>query len=241
MKRQAIRAGHVIAFQDGGHRHLRDGVVVWEGNTIVHVGPTFEGELTELHERPDMILTPGLINTHAHLSESPLDKSFVEDRGPRQFYLSGLFEFLPARDGSLTEEGRLASIEFSSLELLRTGTTTIMEIGGHCNAVVEMANRTGLRAYVGQAYRSGRWYTDDGRSVKYQWSEDDGRAAFDRAVAFAKENDSKANGRIRTFLTPVQVDTCSKDLLQRSRAAATEMGVPLARLCCKRFGNRLAA
>jgi hypothetical protein len=39
-----------------------------------------------------MLLTPGLISTHAHLAGSPLDKSFIEDRGRRQFYNSGLFE-----------------------------------------------------------------------------------------------------------------------------------------------------
>lgn len=227
MQRKAIRAEHIIAHQDGGHRHLRDGIVVWEGNEIVHVGKTFDGE-AEIYDAPDMILTPGLINTHAHLSESPLDKSFVEDRGPRQFYLSGLIEFLPARDGAITEEGRLASIEFSALELLRSGTTTIMEIGGHGDAVVDVAQRTGLRAYVGQGYRSGRWYTDDGKSVKYEWFEDDGRAAFERAVAFIEANDGKAGDRIKSFLTPAQIDTVSKDLLQRSRAAASEMRVPLA-------------
>ena len=37
-RRTRIDAGHVIAYQDGGHRYLRDGVVVVEGQEIVHVG-----------------------------------------------------------------------------------------------------------------------------------------------------------------------------------------------------------
>ena len=98
MPRRMIRAAHIIAYQNGGHRHLRGGVVVWDGNEIVHVGKSFEGEVAETIDATDKIITPGFINTHAHLTDSPLDKSFVEDRGPRQFYLSGLFEFLPARD-----------------------------------------------------------------------------------------------------------------------------------------------
>jgi len=45
---------------------------------------------------PDRIVTPGFINTHAHLDESPIDKSVQEDVGNRQFWLTGLIEILPA-------------------------------------------------------------------------------------------------------------------------------------------------
>ena len=39
-RRTRIDAGHIIAYQHGGHRYLRDGVVVVEGQEIVHVGTT---------------------------------------------------------------------------------------------------------------------------------------------------------------------------------------------------------
>jgi hypothetical protein len=44
-RRTRIDAGHIIAYQDGGHRHLRDGVVV-EGQDIVHVAPPTPVRLT---------------------------------------------------------------------------------------------------------------------------------------------------------------------------------------------------
>jgi 5-methylthioadenosine/S-adenosylhomocysteine deaminase len=110
MTRTVIRASHVIAFQDGGHRHLRDGVVVYEDDRIAHVGPQYDGPADATIDATNKVVTPGLINTHTHLSESPLDKSFVEDRGPRQFYLSGLFEFLSARDGAITDAARRACV-----------------------------------------------------------------------------------------------------------------------------------
>jgi cytosine/adenosine deaminase-related metal-dependent hydrolase len=228
MTRRLIKASHIIAYQDGGHRHLRDGVVVWEGNTVVHVGKSFDGQADEIVDASGKILTPGFINTHAHLTESPIDKSFVEDRGPRQFYLSGLYEFLPARDRTLGDTARRACVAFSMAELIRTGTTTVMELGGMGDAVVEMAGRAGLRAYIAESYRSGRWYTDDGRTVQYQWFDDDGRAAFDHAVRFIEKIDGAHGGRIRGFLAPSQVDTVSEALLRRSRAAASAMRVPLA-------------
>ncbi len=228
MVRRMIRAGHVIAFQDGGHRHLRDGVVVWEDDRVIHVGGAFEGTVDEVVDAPDKVVTPGLINTHVHMTESPLDKSFVEDRGPRNFYLSGLFEFLTARNVSITPAMRRACVAYSVPEMIRSGTTTVMEIGSCGEDVVELAGRAGLRAYVGQGFRSGRWFTDDGRSVKYEWSEDDGRAGLDAAVRFIGQHDGAFGGRIRGFLTPMQVDTCSEALLRRTRAVASEMEVPLA-------------
>ncbi|MDP9471701.1 MAG: amidohydrolase family protein, partial [Chloroflexota bacterium] len=228
MLRRLIKASHVVAYQDGGHRHLRDGVVVTEGNQIVHVGTNFDGEVDETLDATGMVLTPGLINTHAHLYESPLDKSFVEDKGNRQFFLSGLFEYLPVRSAAMDDEAARACVAFSMAELLRTGTTTVMEIGSYGDHVVAQAERVGLRAYVGQGYRSGRWYTDDGKTVKYAWDEEAGIQGLEKAVAFVEKIEGRANGRIKGFLTPAQVDTCTEDLLRRSREAATSLGVPLA-------------
>lgn len=228
MPRRMIKAGHIIAFQNGGHRHLRDGVVVWQDDRIIHIGKSFEGSVDETIEAPDKVVTPGFINTHVHMTESPLDKSFVEDRGPRNFYLSGLFEFLTARNASITREMRRACVAYSVPEMIRTGTTTVMEIGGLGEDVVELAGKAGLRTYVGQGYRSGRWFTDDGKTVKYEWLPDDGAAALDAAVKFIADHDGACNGRIRGFLTPMQVDTCSEQLLRRTRAVANEMKVPVA-------------
>ncbi|ONG54979.1 amidohydrolase [Pseudoroseomonas deserti] len=228
MARTLIRASHIIAYQDGGHRHLKDGVVVYENDTIIHVGRDFEGPVDHTIDATGKLVTPGFINTHAHLSESPLDKSFVEDRGPRQFYLSGLFEFLTARDGAITDAARRACIAYSMPELLRTGTTTIMEIGWHGDVVAEHAERVGLRAYIGQGYRSGRWLTANGRTVEYEWLADDGLAGFNDAVAFVEKVEGRANGRIKGFLTPMQVDTCSEALLKRSADASRDMKLPLA-------------
>lgn len=226
--RTLIRASHIIAYQDGEHRHLRDGVIVVDGNEIIHVGKTFDGTVDTELDATGMVVTPGFINTHAHLYESPLDKSFVEDKGPRQFYGSGLFEYLPARSAASDESTARACIDFSMAELIRSGTTTVMEIGSYGDYVAEKAAEAGLRAYIGQGYRDGRWFTRDGKRAEWEWDFEAGQAAFQRAIEFIDRIEGKANDRIRGFLTPMQVDTCSEELLRQSRRQATEMGVPLA-------------
>ena len=87
----------------------------------------------------DRVVTPGLISTHAHIGGSPLDRSFIEDRGNPQFWYSGLFEMLPVRSEGQDEEGGRACVDFSMAELLRGGVTTVMEIGGLGEYVVERA------------------------------------------------------------------------------------------------------
>lgn len=223
-----IDGGVIVAYQDDGHRILTDGVIVVEGNEIVHVGKTFDGQVDRTIDARGAIVTPGMINTHTHLTESPLDKSFIEDQGRRQFYYSGLFEMLPARSAGIDHDARRACVDYSMGELLRTGTTTVMEIGGIGDYTADAVEKAGLRAYIADSYRSGRWYTPDGRQVAYRWDEEAGVAGFHKAVDLIERIDGRANGRIRGFLSPAQVDTCTEDLLRMSRQASDSMQVPLA-------------
>ena len=223
----ALHASHMIAFDGQQHRHLENGVVVFEGNTIIHVGHECPFEVERTLDATGKLVTPGFINTHAHLAGSPLDKSFIEDRGNPQFYMSGLFEYLPARAGAMTEDDARACVDFSMLELLRSGTTTIMEMGGIGPYVAAQAKRIGLRAYIGQMYRSGAWYTPDGKQVCYRWDEAGGQAAFERAIAFIEDVKSAYPDRIKGFLSPSQVDTCSAALLQDTLRAAERLDVPV--------------
>ena len=152
--RIAIRAPYVLGFDGRGHRMIRDGVVVLEGDRILHVGPRFEGRIDQEVDAADRIVTPGLISTHAHIAGSPLDRSFIEDRGRPQFYYSGLFEMLPVRAEAQDEEASVACVDFSMAEMLRGGITTVMEIGPLGEAVVERAGRFGMRVYLCLLYTS---------------------------------------------------------------------------------------
>ena len=223
----AIQASHIIAYDGGQHRHLQNGVVVYEGNTITHVGQTYDGPIDDTIDATGKVVTPGFINTHAHLAGSPLDKSFIEDRGNPQFYMSGLFEFLPARGGAMTSDDARACVDFSLVELLRSGTTTILEMGGQSDYVAAQAGHLGLRAYVGPMYRSGRWYTPDGKRVVYEWDETAGRDGLRRAVECIERNQGSYNDRIRGFLSPSQVDTCTAGLLQETQRLAEQLDVPV--------------
>jgi 5-methylthioadenosine/S-adenosylhomocysteine deaminase len=179
-----IRASHIVAYQDGDHRYLRNGVVVIEGNTVTYVGRQFVGEADEIIDATHKIVTPGLISCHAHLAGSPLDKSFIEVVGPRNFYLSGLFDMLPTRAAAQEEDSTRTCIDFSIAELINTGCTTVVELGGFNEYTVQRAGTCGMRLYSGPSFRSGRWYTDDGKIVQYEWDEAAGEKGLQQAIAF---------------------------------------------------------
>ena len=225
-RRTAIRAGWVVAFDGRGHRLLRDGVVVLDGEHIAHVGARFDGAVDETIDARDRVLTPGLISTHAHLGSSPLDRSFVEDRGSPQFWYSGLFEYLPVRDGAQDPEGTLACIDFSMAELLRGGVTTVLDIGRQADAVAERAERVGLRVYEGFSFRSGRWLTRDGRRVVWEWDEEAGRHGLRQAAQFIEKHDGAHGDFVRACVAPAQVDTCTADLLRDAKRLADDARRP---------------
>lgn len=225
-RRTAIRAGYVIAHNGSGHRLLRNGVVVFEGDTIVHVGPRFDGTADETIDAPDMVVTPGLITTHCHMAGSPLDRSFIEDRGNPQFWYSGLFEMLPVRGAAQDEEAGRACVDFSMAELLRGGVTTVTEIGGMGEYVVERASHYGIRVYMGLGFRSGRWVTYDGKRVQWEWNEEEGKRALQRAVDFSKKYDGAHGDLIRCYMSPAQIDTCTPELLIEAKHIADDMKRP---------------
>jgi 5-methylthioadenosine/S-adenosylhomocysteine deaminase len=221
------RAGWIVAFQDGEHRILRDGCLVVEDDRVTHVGSTYDGPADRVVDVPDRIVTPGFINTHAHLDESPIDKSVQEDVGNRQFWLTGLIEILPTEMAGLDDDGERACLDYSLIELARTGTTTVLQMGGIEEYAADAIEASGLRGYVAPMYRSGRWFTPDGRRVDYAWDADDGRSGFERATAYVERLRGRADGRVQGFLAPAQVDTCSEALLRDSKAAADDLDVPL--------------
>ena len=91
-----IRGGTIVAWQDGGHRILEDGVVVYRGDSIVHIGRAWSGVADEVVEASGKLVCPGFISTHAHVSDHVGDR-LVVDTGRRDFLRSGFLNYAPRR------------------------------------------------------------------------------------------------------------------------------------------------
>ncbi len=94
--------------------------------------------------------------------------------------------------------------------------------------VADAVERAGLRAYIADMYSSASWVAPDGKRVDYEWDEAGGLEGFRKAVELIERIDGRANGRIRGFIGPAQIDNCTEELLRMSSQASEEMQVPLA-------------
>jgi len=65
-----IEGGYIITHDGVSHRILRDGVLVFEGNEIIHIGKTYDGPVDQRIDARGKLVSPGLINMHALASTS---------------------------------------------------------------------------------------------------------------------------------------------------------------------------
>ena len=227
-----IRAKFVVGFDGKEHRLIRDGVVVIEGKRIGHVGKSYGGEVERWIDAGRSLVMPGLINTHIHASSSPKDKSFLEDVGARHFYMSSLGENLTALGSSMRAEDRDTFARYSLAECLRSGNTTIVEIGmidglGAARAV-EIIEGLGIRACEGPLIYDGTWERTQGADIQTRWlGLEEGLKRLDEAERFAKEYSDALGGRLIPALYPDKVDTNSAELQEAVREKADELKVPV--------------
>ncbi|MBW1697615.1 MAG: amidohydrolase family protein [Deltaproteobacteria bacterium] len=222
-----IKASYIIAFDGKQHCYLKDAELAFQDDTIIYVGEKYGEPAENTIDAYGKVLCPGFISTHAHLFESPMDRSFIEDKGNPRFYMSGLYENLPARGMAMDDEMRSVCLKYSLAELLRSGTTTVVELGPACDELAEYISLLGNRVYFGPIYRSARWYTPDGKQVLYEWAEDKGFKAMEQALEFIKAHENTCNGLLKGVIAPSQIDTCTPELLKESHKAAMELGTPL--------------
>lgn len=236
--RTLIKGGTIIAFEGGEHKILLDGEVVIEGDKVIYVGHKYEDSVDMVMDCRNKIVFPGLINTHIHMTDTPFTKGYSDERNPQVLKSpsSGLYLYLPTIRKAISEEDELVAVRFALLELLKTGTTTAVELGldtelmhgGNIEQTKEtarIAGEMGLRVYLGPRFKSGHFYADSLDRVKYEWYHDEGMRRLSDCINFAKDYDGKFNGRIKTLLAPAQVDTCSPKLLRKTREVANETGL----------------
>mgnify|MGYP000873565406 CR=1 FL=1 len=230
-----IKAAHIIAFDGYQHIDLQNGELVYSGDTIKYVGPSYPGEVDKTIDLGNKLVFPGLISIHGHVTDAPFNKSYLEDSASKNFFQSTLYEYLMIIWP--TPEEAIVGAKASVVEMLRNGCTTFVDMTPDYPAygvtadlaipelVAETVGEMGARAYIVPTYRSGIWYTDDGKKVSYKWLEDEGQSGLAKNISFIEKYHGSFEGRIMSMIGPAQVDTCTKNLLEKSVRAANDLNV----------------
>ena len=225
-----IQGGYVVAFDGQGHRIIRDGIVVYKDDKIIHVGKSYDGRADQTIKAHGKLVSPGFINIHAGCGigvPSGLDAIKAGVRRSKAYTVDGVGNL------ELTGKDLETGVLYGLASLLKGGATTIVPIDTMATSRFEspielaevqarMAGELGARAYVSHQYRSGVMYLTEHSAGRYHWDEEAGRVGLENGLRFCEEFEGAYNDRIRTMLFPYHFDGCSAELLKRTKEVARE-------------------
>lgn len=232
--RTRVDAGFVIGWDGESHRILRDCVVVYEGDTIVHVGKSYSGQVDEVVDASRQMVIPGFVNLHSHITQSPLSMGLKEDM-PRNARIpgSGTLSANPWVPEDWMGEAMARS---SVYELLRSGVTTLVELGapdwlGYRESV-DIIGGYGIRTYMSAGYRSGV-------RVDGELSHDNemGFKQMENALRYQKELEGSHDDRMRFILYPRTADLVSPELFKETMRVAEERDLPVETHAAQFYGE----
>jgi cytosine/adenosine deaminase-related metal-dependent hydrolase len=212
-----------------GHKYILNADVVFEGDTIVHVGSGYDGDVTHAVDGRGLMVMPGLIDAHAHTHRDIHAKGFFEDLATKHMWMTQLLEYTFVLRGD--ETSCKAALKASVCSLLRSGCTTLAELFSYRHRpfddwVGELA-ATGIRAYLCPMVQSGHWYTTTGRDHLYKWHDGDGVDDLEGALDIIDAATEHPSGRLAGMVGAAQADTCTEKLFARCKDAADRRGIPL--------------
>ncbi|MGV2938128.1 amidohydrolase family protein [Mesobacillus sp. LC4] len=188
-----------------------NGAIGVEGDKIIYVGTTPD-DLASYDEKIDLkgnILLPGLVNTHGHTPMSLL-RGYADDLHLQTWLEDKIWPL----EAQYTPEHAKWGAKLSILEMIRTGTTTFVDMYDNMNEIAKAVEEAGIRGVLC-------------RGIIGFGSEELRQSKLKEAADFAKSWNNGANGRITTMLSPHSPYTCSPEYITQIIDKAVELNVPL--------------
>jgi 5-methylthioadenosine/S-adenosylhomocysteine deaminase len=209
---QTLIKCRTIVTMDSTRRIIRDGALLVRDNSIERIlnkdeldrlGP-FDGELVDAGP---MAAIPGFIQTHVHLCQT-LFRGLADDLELLDWLRTRIFPFEHAHSPS----SMYASARIGLAEMIRSGTTTIMDMGSvhHEEEIVRAVDESGIRAFVGKAMMD---INETFPPLRESTAE-----ALASTARQAETWHRASGGRIRYAVAPRFVLSCSDALLKEAYA-----------------------
>jgi len=145
-----IWSARYVITMDGQHRVIENGAVAIRGERIVAAGPQseidHEFQPKQRLDRPDALISPGLINTHTH-APMVLFRGIADDLRLQDWLEKYIF---PAEARNVTPEFVRWGTRLACLEMLLGGTTTFTDMYYFEDVIAETAKECGMRGVLGE-------------------------------------------------------------------------------------------
>ena len=145
-----LLTGGTVVTVDTSGRVITDGAVAIDGSVIVAVGPSAEVasavSAIEIVDTSGQVIMPGLVNTHTH-APMVMYRGLADDLALMEWLEQYIF---PVEAKTVTPEFVRVGAALAALEMIRSGTTTFVDMYYFEEVIAEVVAEAGLRAILGQ-------------------------------------------------------------------------------------------
>jgi 5-methylthioadenosine/S-adenosylhomocysteine deaminase len=145
-----IVSARYVVTMNGQKRVIENGALAIRGERIVAVGPKAQidrdWQSKTRIDRPNALVSPGLINTHTHAAMS-LFRGVADDMKLQDWLNNFIF---PAEAKNVSADFVRWGTRLACLEMLLSGTTTFTDMYYFEDVVAEVAKEAGMRGVLGE-------------------------------------------------------------------------------------------
>src|SRR5260370_11083909 len=143
-----IYTARYVVTMDAQHRLIDDGAIAIRADKILAVGKRADIEKQfqskQRLDRPNALIMPGLINTHAHAAMSLL-RGIADDLRLQDWLEKNIF---PAEAKNVTPDFVLWGTRLAWLEMMLSGTTTYWDMYYFEDRVAQATKEAGMRGVL---------------------------------------------------------------------------------------------
>ena len=168
-----------------------------------------ENDADKVIDAEDKIAIPGLVNTHSHVA-----MTLLRGVGDDQSLDTWLNEYIWPKEANLNEELVYFGSKLAMAEMIKTGTTTFNDMYFYMQQTAKAVEESGMRAVLGY----GMIDLFDEEKMKTELNE---------SKKLIKDCHNTCDGRITVAVSPHAPNTCSEDLLLKSKKLADDNNLKL--------------
>lgn len=212
-----IENARFILTLDPQRRIIENGSVLIQGERIQQVGKAEElqgATADRVIDAREMVVTPGFINNHLHISYAHAFRGIFPDDLPPQQYLEAVFTLQAA----LTEEEEYYTTLLGLTEIIKYGTTTLLDPGStkFLAACLPAYEQAGCRIIVGTHI------VDRPNPLRLPYVPT--AEALAQIEQVVQTFHGRLNGRVRAWVMPFSAEYCSDELLIGAKQIADAYG-----------------